>query len=59
MFSEATRGLIYRVVVALLGAAVLYGFINSEQEAAITALVGALSALLASFNTSIKKDGGE
>jgi len=57
--SEETRGVIYRVVTALLAAAVVYGFVNEEQSAAITAAVGALTALLASFNTSWRKGGSE
>jgi amino acid permease len=61
MMSEATRALIYRVVTALLAVATVYGFVNADQEAAIVALVGALTTLLASFNTSMGRggDGGD
>jgi hypothetical protein len=52
--SEATRAWIYRVITALLALAALYGFVNTEQLGAWTGVLGALSGLLASLNTSTK-----
>lgn len=52
LMSEATRAWIYRFVTALLALASLYGFLNSEQLAGATAVVGALSGLLATLHTS-------
>lgn len=57
--SEELRGKIYRTVTALLAVAAIYGLVNAEQSAAITAAVGSLTALLASFNTTWRKGGGE
>jgi Flp pilus assembly protein protease CpaA len=55
--SEELRGKIYRVVTALLAIAAIYGLVNEEQSAAIASAVGALTALLASFNTAWRGGG--
>ena len=52
--SETTRALIYRAALALLVVGTVYGFINEEQATAVGNAIGALIALLASVNTSVK-----
>lgn len=57
--SESMRAAIYRVVTALLAVAAIYGLVNEEQSVAITSAVGALTALLATFNTSFRGGGDQ
>jgi hypothetical protein len=55
--SEATRAWIYRISVALVALAVIYGLVNDEQAAGWVGLVLALTGNgLASLNTSTKSE---
>jgi hypothetical protein len=51
--SEALRGWLYRLATTVLALAAIYGWVSDEQLAAWSAVVGALSGLLASFNTTV------
>lgn len=57
--SETTRGWIYRILLAVVALAVIYGLVTDEQAAAWIGVAGALLGNgLATVNTTVRKPKG-
>jgi len=58
--SETQRGLVYRVLLALVAAGAIYGLFNEEQVLAWGAVIAALLGNgLATLNTTVKPPPAE
>lgn len=56
MFTEKTRGYIYRILVAVGALAAVFGYLTGEQTVAILGVGAAVLNVMPSMNTSIKTD---